>query len=646
MKRSQWWIVPTLMAMVLIAAALGWWLRGLVQKPDTPPGNQAAAPDQGDGQQEGPKKEVVKEGLRPLVTILADAPGLAPEEVEALVAFPIEIHFNGMQGVERIRSVSRAGGCIIQVDFEPKTDISQARQHVLERLQRVALPAGVKPMLGPVSPAEDEVLLVGLRPAVEPKTPEERTTRGMDLHTLADHVLRPRLLSVAGVGQVAVTGGIRKQYQIVLDPEALQNHDVTVQQVEDALRKSTLGGAGNIQRGNQEIPLLLRGKSLSLKDLAAIPVAVRGQRPVLLEQVAQVRFGGPDRLGDSAFWTKEGAQRSGGLAVILTVLKQPHARDRDIDLALDQVRQALPPDVKLERQTFTHEDLRVYLQLLPGTSREERDRTARRLEAALLEVAEVQSIWRRGGQGEIEDLLAAADVLELFVGLQRKAERTREQIQADIRKRVAGFPGVKAALGHPVAERFDCIGASAAIAVKVFGPDLQVLGQAAQDIQVRLSKVPGVVDLLIEPQGEREQLQVRFRREEAARHGLLLADLAAVLDTALEGRKVGEVLEGNRRLDLVVMYDGKVRGNPGALGDLLLELPTGGRIPLSRVAEVVEAAGPMALHRENMQRRLVISCNVQGRDRAAVLADIRRALEPVEEKLRKLPGDYRLFSPP
>jgi len=526
------------------------------------------------------------------------------------------------------------------VDLGPKTNIFEARQRLVERLQRANLPPNVTPMLAPISFSEREVLLIGLRSTAKLKTAEERTNNGMDLHTLAEHVLRNRLLAMPGVSQVVVTGGIRKQYQVELDPERLLRFGVTLPQVEEALKKNnTVGAGGNLRHGAQEFPVLVRAKSTSFQDLEAIVVVVRNGVPVMIKNVASVRFGGSDRLGDGAIWTKGGAGAHDGPAVILTVLKDAETDSGKIDRLLSELQPALPLDTKLERQTFTQEDISVSLQLPPGTSRDEQDRVGRGVEAALIEVPEIRSVWRRRGPSETAESLGWVDGPVMFVALQTKAERGRELILADIRERIARIPGLSTNLGQPVSQQLGCAGMYAQIAVKVFGPDLQELQRTAREIQDRMCTVPGVVDLQVEPGGESPRLQIRVKQDQAVRYGVPVADLSMVVEMGLQGRVVGEVLHEGRRLDLVVMYDEKLDRSPEAIKSLLVGTATGEAIPLGALAEILLTEGPVTVSRENMQRRIVISCNVQGRDRTAVLTDIREALKSAEEKF---PLGYRI----
>ncbi len=185
-------------------------------------------------------------------------------------------------------------------------------------------------------------------------------------------------------------------------------------------------------------------------------------------------------------------------------------------------------------------------------------------------------------------------------------------------------------------------GTRAQIAVKVFGADLHLLRDAARDAQTLMSQVPGVVDLIIEPQVEISQVRLDVKRREAARYGLAPGDVARLLETAYKGRVVSEVLDGDQRFDLVVWYDEASRSDLAAIGATVLDTPSGRKVALDQVARVLDTTGPNTLNHENVQRRIVVSCNVQGRDLASVVRDIRTKLAPVEESLRGRQGDYRI----
>ena len=300
---------------------------------------------------------------RPTVTVLTEASGLAPEEVELLVTRPVEYLLNGATGVRRVRSSSAPGLSVVWVEFDWGTDIYKDRQVVTEKLQlaRERLPKDANPTLAPISSIMGEVMLLGLRPVREPTEPREKARQAMELRTLAEFDLRNRLLAVAGVAQVTVMGGVLKQYQVVTSPERLLAYDVTLEQLVQAAEKANaVAGGGIMERPNKESLLRISGRSLSLKDVGDTPVAWRDPVPVLIKDVADVVFAGPVARGDGSVRVREGDEVQGGPAVILTVQKQPGANtltlDTDLDRALDEFESELPDGVKLERHVFRQSD--------------------------------------------------------------------------------------------------------------------------------------------------------------------------------------------------------------------------------------------------------------------------------------------------
>jgi len=857
--------------------------------------------------------DVFPDLTRPTVTVMTEAAGLAPEEVETLVTRQLEYLLNGATGVRRVRSASGIGLSIVWIEFDWGTDIYRDRQIVAEKLQlaRGRLPADANPVMAPISSIMGEIVLLGLRDTRPPGNAEEERQRGLALRTLAEFTIRNRLLAIDGVSQVTVMGGVLKQYQIVTSPALLAAQDVTLAQLVDAARKANaIAGGGILERPNTEALIRISGQSFTLAEVGDTPVVWRLPRPVLIKDVAELRFAGPVRRGDGAVLVREGDAVTGGPAVMLAVQKQPHADtlavDRRIDGVLDDLQADLPPHALVERRIFRqaefiraavdnvveavrdgaiwvvvvlflfmwnlrvsvssltamplsilltvlvfrwfdvtintmtlggiavaigdlvddsivdieniHRRLRenrrkprpdnplkvvflasaevrnsiVYATLIvvlvvfplfslaglegrlfaplglayivsllcslavsltvtpvlghlllanarllddaedpfllrglkwldervlrftlrhargvlavvallvaasvtmivwmggeflppfnegtltinvqtePGTSLAESGRVARLVEALVLEVPEVASLARRTGRAELDEHAEGVNSSEIDVRLvprERPIEgplaaalrlvpglhlwgyettgRSREEVVADIRGRITDIPSVKLNIGQPISHRLDHIlsGIRAQVAVKIFGPDLRELRQVAADVQSRMAGIPGVVDLQVEPQVEIPQVRLEVDHREAARYGLAPGDVAELLETAYRGRAVSQVFDEDRFFSLVVWYDEESRNSPDVINQTIVDTPSGRRVALGQVARVLDTTGPNTINRENVQRRIVVSCNVAGRDLAGVVGDIRVALEPVRESLRDLAGTYAL----
>ncbi len=318
---------------------------------------------------------------------------------------------------------------------------------------------------------------------------------------------------------------------------------------------------------------------------------------------------------------------------------------------------------------FNEGSLTVSVQLEPGTSLQESRRVALRAEALMMEVPEVASICRRTGRAEMDEHAEGVNnseidvrlipheipkpgwhnaVLRAIPGLHGMGTeyrgRPHDQVLDDIRERITALPNVNVNIGQPISHRLDHMmsGIRAQVAVKVFGPDLRVLRETAHDLESRMNQIPGVVDLQIEPQVEIPQIRLKVNRQEAARYGLAPGDVAHMMETAYRGRVVSTVLDQDRFFQLVVWYDEASRNNPSAINQTILDTPSGRKVALGQVAEVLETTGPNTLNHENVQRRIVVSCNVAGRDLGSVVRDIKQLFPEVERQLSKQPGTYRL----
>ncbi len=279
-------------------------------------------------------------------------------------------------------------------------------------------------------------------------------------------------------------------------------------------------------------------------------------------------------------------------------------------------RSFLPP--------FNEGTLTISLQLNPGTSLAESTRIGTLAEQLVASVPEVIQVGRRTGRAELDEHAEGVHSSDLEVDLKPSA-RTREAIMADLRTRLSILPAV-INIGQPISHRLDHMlsGVRAQIALKVYGDDLDTLRGLAGQLQGRLAQIPGVTDLQIEKQVLIPQLKVRIDYDQAARLGVAPGPLLRSLQDMIEGERVTQIVEGNRRFDLQVRLPDAQR-DPSELSQLLIETPTG-HVPLSQVAAIEEGDGPNQISRENARRRIVISANTDGRDLSAVVQAIRQEL--------------------
>lgn len=282
----------------------------------------------------------------PTVVVMADAHGMAAEEVERLVTFPIETAVNGATNVRRVRSNSTTGFSFVWVEFDWGMDVFKARQIVSEKLVTIteSLPEDVSPVLAPQSSVMGEILFIGL---------QADSTSMMDLRTLADWVVKPAILATGGVSQVTVLGGDYKQYQILADPQRMQRYGVTMDMLESVGRTCSDNSIGGIVNdfGNE---YALRGmaRTYDLEALGNSYVTTSNGRPVVLSDVADVQIGKAVRLGTGSHNAKP--------AVIISVSKQPNINTlnvtRNIEKNLQDIQKSLPADVKLDTKIFRQAD--------------------------------------------------------------------------------------------------------------------------------------------------------------------------------------------------------------------------------------------------------------------------------------------------
>ncbi len=832
----------------------------------------------------------------PTVVVMTEAEGMAPEEVERLVTFPVETAVNGAADVRRVRSSSTTGFSVVWVEFEWGTDIYRARQIVTEKLASIgeSLPPHVgNPTLGPQSSILGEVLFIGL--SVKEGTPAADSLSLLDLRTLADWTLRPRLLSTGGVAQVTVIGGDIKEYQIQVHPERMQHYGVSLSDVLDVTRSMNQDASGGVlyQYGNEYI---IRGvvATNDAEQLGQTVVRYDAGRSLLLNEIADIEIG--------AKTPKMGlASVNGRPSVVMTITKQPAVGTlqltEDLDKAIDEIKTQLPacvdvrtdlyrqqsfidssinniqrslvegaifvvlvlfiflmnwrttiislvtiplallvsiltlrfmdltintmsiggmaiaigslvddaivdvenvwrrlrrvrseelgvrsssPDEKTSDKqklltpnssllteiyeaskevrmpilnstliivvsfvplfflsgmegrmlaplgiafivslfastlvaltltpvlcsyllphskalsqreqepwvtrklrsvyakaldwaiahhriviggtvalfvitlisvftlghsflpAFNEGSLTINLGTIPGISLDESDRLGRQAEQILMQIPEVKVVARKTGRAELDEHAQGVNGSEIEAPFELK-DRSKDEFLADVRRRLSVIPGCNIEIGQPISHRLDAMlsGTQANIAIKLFGADLNHMFLIGNQIKQEIAEIEGVADLNVEQQVERPQLKIIPKRELLARYGITLPQFQEYINALLGGQVVSQVYEGNRSFDLTVKVHDEDREGIEQIRDLRISTPSGRLIPLSMVADVVSSSGPNTINRENVTRKIVISCNVAGRDLRSVVNEIR---ERVSAEI-VLPEDYHI----
>lgn len=817
---------------------------------------------------------------RPRVVVMTEAPGMAPEEVEALITIPLETAINGANGVVAVRSSAGVGISVTYVEFDWNTDIYNDRQIVTERLQSIQdlLPPGIKPQLAPISSIMGQIQMIGM-------WSEGNKTSPLEVRTLADWVVRQRLLTIPGVSQVFTMGGGRMQFQVLVDPNALLRYGITLHEVKEACAQSNENATGGYldEQGPNEFLVRALGRIQTIEDLKRVVVTIREGRPVLLSQVARVVTGPQVKRGDSSAFVRvdnaeseETPQFEGGEAVILTVNKQPKADTRAVTeavtRAIEELRPTLPKDIRIEPNLYSQksfidraienvvEALRdggilviiilflflmnfrttfitltaiplsiaitaivfaafglsintmtlgglavaigelvddaivdvenifrrlkenrssanpkhpllvvfqasceirnsivfgtmivvlVFLPLFalsgmegrlfaplgvayivsitasllvsltltpvlsywllsrakltshdkdgpllrflkwsaggairfslrfsrtmlmlgaaavvvagialsqlerdflppfnegvaqlnvvlpPGTSLRKSQEIAKTVEERLMTIRGVQAFSRRTGRAELDEHAEGVNITEFLITFDPHAEREREVVLDEIRAAMDEIPGIVTTVEQPIAHLISHMlsGVMAQVGIKIYGDDLNVLRQKAQEMAAAMRQVEGVKDLLVEPQIEIPQLRIELDRHKLELYGLTPASVNEYISTAMNGEVVSQVLLGQRTFDLLVRMDEQFRENLDDLRRLSIELPNGGTTPLSSVARIYKYSGPNTINRENVQRRIVVQCNVGGRGLVDVVEEIQRRQRPIVESM-------------
>ena len=805
----------------------------------------------------------------PTVVVMTEANGMAAEEVEQLVTFPIETTVNGATHVRRVRSSSTNGFSVVWVEFDWDTDIYLARQIVSEKLTLVneELPENVgKPTMGPQSSILGEVLIVGLT---------ADSTSMIDLRTIADWTIRPRLLSTGGVAQVSVLGGDIKEYQVLIDPARMRHYGVSLDEVMAVTRNMNQNVNGGIiyEHSNEYI---VRGmlSTTNIEQIGRSVIKTIDGMPITLEDVADVKIGSQEpKLGL--------ASERGKPAVLVTVSKQPQTGTIELTekliAALDDVQKNLPADVKIstdifrqsrfidnsidnvksslyegaifviivlflflanvrttlislvtlplalvvsilalhymglsintmslggmaiaigslvddaivdvenvwkrlrenrllpegERRSikevvfeaskevrmpilnstliivvsfvplfflsgmegrmlvplgiafivalfastivaltltpvlcsyllgnkqgglpkeafvavwmkkhyersllwalnhkaivlgatgalfvgalvcfftlgrsflpsFNEGSLTINITSMPGVSLEESDKLGRRAEELLLSIPEIQTVARKTGRAELDEHSRGVNGSEIEAPYELK-NRSKEEMMQEVRDKLGTLSGANIELGQPISHRIDAMlsGTKASIAIKLFGDDLNYLYLYANRIKTAIGGIEGVADLNVEQQVERPQLQIVPKRDMMAKYGVTMPEFAEFVEVNLAGAVVSQVYEKGKVFNLIVRAKDNVRDETDKVNDLMIDTPSGERIPLSYVADVVSTMGPNSVSRENVKRKIVISANTSGRDLRGVVNDIR---ERIDTEV-KLPEGYHV----
>ena len=809
----------------------------------------------------------------PTVVVMTEAEGMAPEEVERLVTFPIETAVNGATNVRRVRSSSTTGFSIVNIEFDWGTDIYRARQIVSEKIAMVgeSLPSGVgNPTLGPQASILGELMIIGLT---------AETTSMEDLRTMADWTIRPRLLSLGGVAQVAVMGGDIKEYQILLDPGRMRHYGVSMDEVIDAVKGMNQNAPGGTlyEYGNEYIVRgVLSTSDIELMKKAVVKTGPKGL-PVTLDAIADVATGPKTPVLGVA-------SNDGRPAVIMTVTKQPNTSSLELTAKLDReladISATLPSDVRINSDIFrqsrfiegsignvkksllegglfvilvlfvflmnwrttlislisiplsilitllvtrwmgltintmslggiaiaigslvddsivdvenvfkrlrgargqgrsvlqvvydaskevrmpmlnstliiiacflplfflsgmegrmlkplgisfiislctstlvaltvtpvlssrllaremepdTSDDGRasreaplvrwlkrgydralgwtlehwklvlgavgvllvaavvmfaslgrsflpafnegsftIAMSSVPGISIEESDRLGRQAEEILMSIPEIRTVGRKTGRAELDEHAFGVNCSEFECPFVLKGKSKRRLVE-EVREKLSVLPGVNLEIGGPISHRIDAMlsGTQANIAIKVFGTDLNKMYSIGGQIKSAISGIEGITDINVEQQVERPELNIVPRREMLSRYGITLPEFAEFVKVMLEGEPVSTVYEGNRAFDLTLKVKGDAKSTMERIGDLMIDTASGAKVPLSYVADVVSSSGPNTIGRENLSRKLVVSCNATNGELSKAVAAIRRE---VAEHVT-LPDDYRI----
>ncbi|MHB2154644.1 efflux RND transporter permease subunit [Calditrichota bacterium GD2] len=798
-----------------------------------------------------------------LVQVFTETEGLAPEEIEKYVTFPVEAAMNGLPNLETIRSVSNFGLSVVNIYFKDGTDIYFARQVVNERLQeaREQIPEGFgDPQMGPISTGMGLILFYYL----EDTTGQYSLT---ELRTIQDWLIKYQLQTVPGVTEVLGIGGWEKQYQVVVDANALQRYDVTMQDIIEKVRANNLNvGAQFIEKNAEEFIVRSVGLVSNIEDIENIVIKTIDGTPIYLKQIAEIKIGGAVRRGvqtrdgieevvagmvvklygtnSSTVISKveqklkeinkilpEGVrivpyyqQKSlvqaavstvtnallqgiilvaliliifmgsirpsvvvalsipfsilfafigmrylnlsinlmsfGGLAIAIGMMVdgtivmienvdrmlRNSSRDEPrihvvaraakevarpivfaisiiivvflplftlqgvegktfkplaftVSLAMlgslifalfiaplfayllmrrpkSQNKESSPKEIAVVRflqktyepiirffikrrilaiglalvlllsgiaifpqlgseftPTLQEGTIVLRLTMSPSISLNESMRLTQIVERRVMQVPEVKHVVTRIGRGEVGAHTDPINSAEMYILLKPKEEwrtaKTQQELEDVIRHEVGEIPGILANFTQPIQMTVDELleGVRAELAIKLFGDDLEVLKEKADEIARVVQRVPGAADVQPDQISGTPQLLIRPDRHAIARYGINMEDVQRVIRSTVGGEVAGQLFEGVKRFDILVRFAPEFRSTPQQIEQILIETPDGTHIPLAQIAEIKEIVGPRQITRQNSQRFITIQSNVVGRDIGSFVAEAQKAID-------------------
>lgn len=288
---------------------------------------------------------------------------------------------------------------------------------------------------------------------------------------------------------------------------------------------------------------------------------------------------------------------------------------------------------------FNEGSFTISISTVPGISLEESDRMGRTAEKLLLSIPEIKTVGRKTGRAELDEHAFGVNSSEFECPFEL-GRKTRKELTEEVRQKLAVLPGVNIEIGGPISHRIDAMlsGTKANIAIKLFGSDLNKMYEIGQKIKTSISGVEGIADINVEQQVERPELNITPKREMLARYGISLPEFAEVVRVMMEGEVVSTVYEGNRSFDLTLKVNDDARSSIERISDLTIDTGDGKKVPLSYVADIKSSAGPNTINRENVSRKLVVSCNATGGELAKAVGAIR---EKIAENI-ELPEGYHI----